>query len=305
MAGLRPGTVTSNFYAPRNILGCCLRQGQFGLHEHECVASPTLCCLDLKEVGGREGGTMASQGEKLDKSGNWITRHKVLSAILGVILLIIIISVAAGSGNKNQANTAASASTTQVSTATSASARPPTTVEPTTTPTRKVTGQLVTLGAGMFKGGVDVKPGLYDVTPGAGQSGNFVVQGDDTYDEILGDTSIGGVPKVRARISDGDTIQISSLSHVTFTPVTSPLVTTHTLVTLYAGTWTVGQDIGPGRYVATPGAGQSGNFIVEQEFVDEILGNSSDGGVPSVTVNLSKGDVITISGMSQVTMTPA
>ncbi len=38
---------------------------------------------------------------------------------------------------------------------------------------RKVTGTLVTLGAGSFLGGSDVKAGLYDVTPGPGQSGNF------------------------------------------------------------------------------------------------------------------------------------
>lgn len=250
---------------------------------------------------------MASQSDTPGKTGNWITRHKVLSVIIGVVLLIVIISVAANGGKKNQVNTAAGSPTTQANAGTSASTTPPTTAAPTTTtvPARKVTGQLVTLGAGTFKGGTDVQPGLYDVTPGAGQSGNFVVQGNDTYDEILGDTSAGGVPKVRARISDGDSIQISSLSQVVFTPVTSPLVTTHTLVNLYAGTWTVGQDIGPGRYVATPGAGQSGNFIVEQESVDEILGDASAGGVPSVTVNLSKGDVITIGSLSQVTMTPA
>ena len=38
---------------------------------------------------------------------------------------------------------------------------------------RKVTGTPVTLSAGSFLGGSDVKAGLYDVTPGPGQSGNF------------------------------------------------------------------------------------------------------------------------------------
>jgi hypothetical protein len=146
-------------------------------------------------------------------------------------------------------------------------------------------------------------PGLYDVTPGAGQSGNFIVQGTDSYDEILGSASDLGVPKLRAQISDGDSIQISSLSQVTFTPVTTPFVTTHSQVTLYAGTWTVGQDLGPGRYVAMPGPGQSGNFIVTDEGVDEILGGSM--GVPSVTLNLKNGDVIQVGSLSQVTMTPA
>jgi hypothetical protein len=171
---------------------------------------------------------------------------------------------------------------------------------------RKVQGTLVTLGDGTFMGGKDVAAGLYDVTPGPGQSGNFIVQGTDTYDEILGgDSTTGGVPMVRAKISTGDKIQTSGLSQVTFTPVTSPLVKTHSPVTLYAGTWTVGQDVGPGRYVATPGAGQSGNFIITNETVDEILGGDSTmGAVPNVTFNVSNGDVIDISSLSQVTLTP-
>jgi hypothetical protein len=159
------------------------------------------------------------------------------------------------------------------------------------------------LGAGTFSAGKDVAAGLYDVTAGAGQSGNFIVHGTDSYNEILGNADGFGVPKVRVQMSNGDSIQISGLSQVVFTPVATPLVTTHTIGTLYAGTWTVGQDIGPGRYVATPGAGQSGNFMVDAEGVNEILGGSN--GVPNVTTNLQTGDVITISGLSQVTLTPA
>ena len=60
--------------------------------------------------------------------------------------------------------------------------------------------------------------------------------------------------------------------------MTTPLVTTHTLVNLYAGTWTVGQDIGPGRYVATPGLpARAGNFMVEAEDVNQILGTAAAG----------------------------
>jgi hypothetical protein len=178
---------------------------------------------------------------------------------------------------------------------------------------RKVTGTLVTLGAGSFLGGSDVKTGLYDVTPGPGESGNFSTKGKDpltySYNEILGsDTTFSQVPSVRAQINKGDQITISGLSAVTFTPVTAPYVTSHTTITLGAGTWVVNQDIGPGRYVATPGPGQSGNFSKKGKgftsYVNEILGsNTSYGQVPSVTVNLSKGDVIAISGMSQVVMT--
>jgi hypothetical protein len=165
----------------------------------------------------------------------------------------------------------------------------------------------VTLGAGNFTGGTDVAPGLYNVTAGPGQSGNFIVQGTDTYDEILGgDPTDGGVPEVRAQISTGDQIQISGLSQVTFTPVSTPLVKSYAPVTLYAGTWTVGQDLGPGRYVATPGAGQSGNFIITDEGVDEILGGDpTDGGVPSVNFTVKNGDTIEISSLSQVLLNPS
>jgi hypothetical protein len=178
---------------------------------------------------------------------------------------------------------------------------------------RVVTGKLVTLGAGQFVGGEDVAAGLYDVTPGPGESGNFSTEGQDpltySYNEILGTTSFGlGVPSIRAQISKGDQITISGLSAVTFTPVTAPYVTSHSDITLGAGTWVVNQDIGPGRYVATPGPGQSGNFSVKPKgftgYVNEILGgNPQYSQVPSVTVNLKKGSVIAISGMSQVIMT--
>jgi hypothetical protein len=135
-----------------------------------------------------------------------------------------------------------------------------------------------------------------------------MVDGTDSYNEILGAADGTGmsVPTVRAHISTGDSIQISGLSQVIFTPVSTPLVTTHSPITLYAGDWTVGQDLGPGRYLAMPGAGQSGNFFIDAEGINEILGGSaSDGGVPNVTFTVQTGDVINISGLSQVTLTPA
>jgi hypothetical protein len=113
------------------------------------------------------------------------------------------------------------------------------------------------------------------------------------------------VPEVRAQISNGDQIQIFSLSQVIFTPVSTPYVTTHSPVTLYAGTWTVGQDVGPGRYVATPGAGQSGNFIITSEGINETLGSDpSTGAVSSVTFAVQNGDVIEVSSLAQVTLNP-
>ena len=185
---------------------------------------------------------------------------------------------------------------------------------------RKVEGKQVTLGAGTFSAGTNVAIGLYNVTAAPGQSGNFIVNNNNlnanTYNEILGTSSgLGGsgglgVPSIRVQIVKGDQIQISGLSQVTFTPVTTPYIRTHTPVTLGAGTWVVGQDIGAGRYVAKPAPGQSGNFIVSGNIFstntyNEVLGNSpSLGEVPSLTVDLSNGRTIQISGMYNVTMTP-
>jgi hypothetical protein len=168
---------------------------------------------------------------------------------------------------------------------------------------RQVAGTAVTVGAGNYTVPNGVTPGLYNVTPGAGQSGNFIVQGTDSYNEILGGADGLGVSSVRARLTAGDQVQISSLSAVTFTPVSAPFVTTHTTVTLGAGTWVVGQDVGAGSYDATPGSGQSGNFIIDAENVNEILGGADGLGVPSVHFMVKNGDVINISGLSQVTLT--
>lgn len=230
-------------------------------------------------------------------------RRKTNKYIIGGFVLFVIIVAAASGGSKDKTtNSSTTASTTpaaQTQSNTAQTAKAPA--------TRQVTGTATTIGAGTFTGGKDVQDGLYDVTTAAGQSGNFMVSGTDSYNEILGDADGQGVPKVRVQISDGDQIQISGLTTVTFTPVTTAFVTSHSLVNLYAGTWTVGQDLGPGRYVATPGSGQSGNFIVSgSDSYNEILGGSSeDGGVPSVTVNLTDGDIVDISSLSQVTMTPS
>jgi hypothetical protein len=181
-----------------------------------------------------------------------------------------------------------------------------TTTAPTpTAPTRQVEGSAVTLGAGDFTGGNDVAPGLYDVTTGPGECGNFVVTGTDSYNEFLDSSGTQGVPKIRVQISNGDQIQISGLSQVVFTPVSTPFVTSRSAITLYAGTWTVGQDLGPGRYVATAGDGQSGSFMIADEGVNETLGGNSSGGASSVAFDVQNGDVIQISGLEQVTLTPS
>ena len=223
-------------------------------------------------------------------------KQHVLFPFIGLFIVIALVLTACGDLTSSSDNTSpTTSSNTQTTQATPAN----------TVATRKVTGKATTLGAGSFTGGKDVADGLYDVTTTSGQSGNFIVNGTDSYNEILGVSYGQGVPKVRVQISDGDQIQISGLSQVMFTPVTAPFRTSHTATTLYAGAFTVGQDIGAGRYVATTTAGSSGNFIVNgTDSYNEILGVSSGQGVPQITVTLTDADVIAISGLSQVTMTP-
>jgi hypothetical protein len=147
-----------------------------------------------------------------------------------------------------------------------------------------------------------VVPGLYDVRTGADQNEQFTVTGTDLYNEVLGTR---GVPKIRVQIATGDQIQISGPSEVFFTPVSTPFVRTYSALDLYTGSWTVGQDLGPGKYVATPATGQVGQFVVKAEGVAVTLGgDSSQGEVPSVTFTVHTGDVIEISGLGQVSVTP-
>lgn len=233
------------------------------------------------------GVEWTSGKSKEDKKKAW-----VIFAIVAVIGLII--AVSSPSSDNSQSSTQSKESAAQP---TSTKQENLQTAKPAK---RQVEGKAATLGAGTFTGGKDIAAGLYDVTPGAGQSGNFIVNDAASYNEVLGSF---GVNKVRARISDGDTIKISGLSSVKFTPVKTPFITEHKPVNLYAGTFIVGEDIGEGRYKVTPGSGQSGNFIVNDgASYNEILGSY---GVKSVTVSLSNGDDIKLSGLNTAIFTPA
>jgi hypothetical protein len=220
--------------------------------------------------------------------------------ILFLIIIIVIFALAKAFSGSSNSPTSPSNSPSGAG----AEAAPPTS-KPTPVPVRQVSGTAVVLGAGTFTAGKEVALGLYDVTTVPGQSGNFIVSGTDSYNEILGVAEDQGVPKVRVRLSDGDYIQISSLSKVIFTPVVAAFVTFYGAASLYAGTFTVGEDIAAGRYVAQAAAGQSGNFIVSgTDSYNEILGSSEAGGVPNVTVTLTNGDVVELSGLSRVNFTP-
>jgi len=240
--------------------------------------------------------------EVIPQANKRLSKSKVIvgAAVLALLLIITVVVVSSHHSNKPAA-TKSKSTPSQSSNSTSSASTP-----------RQAQGTATTLGSGTFTVGTDVVPGLYDVSAPNGQSGNFVVRSSASsaaYNEFIGDPSDGSVSKIRVMLTKGEQIQISDMSGVRFTPVTTPLVTAHASTKLYAGTFTVGQDIGAGKYVITPASGESGNLFVDgnngsdKNKIDVILGSDSDGNVPSVTTVLNAGDIITLSGIDSVTFT--
>jgi hypothetical protein len=241
----------------------------------------------------------------------WLARHKLLTALGGIVVLIIIASVAS-SGGRNQPSTASSSAGTTASEQTSAAPLSAThSSQPSTSASLKAktrdnsSAKLTTLGAGSFTVGADLPPGRYVITPGAGQSGNLSASSSDdpvAINEILGDAGGLGVPSVTSNLAKGEVVKISGLSQVTFTPADTKLLTS-----LTTGDWEVGLDIAAGRYVAAPTQGGSGNFVVYDKHglpkTNEVLGDAGGLGVPNVTVSLDAGDRIHISGLAEVIFT--
>ncbi|MCB5367022.1 hypothetical protein [Collinsella aerofaciens] len=197
------------------------------------------------------------------------------------------------------------------------------TAKPATKPKENL--KPVTLGAGKFKVGEDIPAGKYVVSTQA-QSGNFVVYdnlGLAEVNEILGTDTGFAVNNVTVDLKKGQTIEISGINSVLFTPkegvsanktsqqteksATAPNKTNSSPVTLGAGKFKVGEDIPAGKYVVSTQA-QSGNFVVYDSLglaeVNEILGTDSSLAVNNLTVDLKKGQTIEISGINSVTFQP-
>lgn len=170
---------------------------------------------------------------------------------------------------------------------------------------RKISGKAVNLNSGTYTCGKDIQAGLYDATVVTGE-GNFTVKNDDglKVNEILSNSKNMGVSKVRVRIEKGDTIQIQNVGKVHFEPVKTPFVTAVQTIDIYSGKWVVGKDIAPSKYTVTAGSG-SGNFVVDEKeavITNEIL-KSND--TKNVLVDLKDGDIICVTGLNQVTLTPS
>jgi len=257
---------------------------------------------------------------------SWFARHKFLTVLLGVgVFIVLVVAInsqssdgedTAGAGQEPaQAQDAANAeqagdgqgaeeqSGTDAEPADTSAEEAPAVDEAILAARENSAAQETTLGAGTFTVGEDVPPGRYVIAPQGEQSGNLTATDADgalDINEVLGDAMGMGVPSVTDTLAEGTQIEISGLSAVTFTPAE-----TEASNTLTTGDWVAGLDIEPGDYVVTPAKGQSGNFIIYDEFglpkTNEILGDAGGLGVPDVTVSLSAGDRIEISGLGEVT----
>lgn len=154
----------------------------------------------------------------------------------------------------------------------------------------KNTAKAVTLGAGKYKVGRDIKPGRYVIKPVQG-SGNLT-NSDATINVILGnDVDSDQVSSFTTNLVKNDKINLDGIESTSFTP-TPNKYTYKTQIS--AGIWLVGRDIKPGRYVIRPIKG-SGNLMSDgsDDDLNEILGTDSDSGqVSKVTADLTAGEVI-------------
>ena len=154
----------------------------------------------------------------------------------------------------------------------------------------KNTAKAVTLGAGKYKVGRDIKPGRYVIKAVQG-SGNLS-NSDATINVILGnDVDSDQVTSFTTNLVKNDKINLDGIESTSFTP-TPDKYTYKTQVS--AGIWLVGRDIKPGRYVIRPIKG-SGNLISDgsDDNLNEILGPDADNGqVSKVTADLTAGEVI-------------
>lgn len=224
----------------------------------------------------------------------------------GILVLLAVVLANNGSMNKDQSNTGNNAANNTTPGAEDAKNQVSPTVTVQISPTQSAaltrdnsSAILTTLNTGTFIVSTDIPAGRYTIT-GDG-NGNFFVynaSAEAYINEILGGGDIG-VDSVTTDIKDGDSIEISGINNVIFTPAQTILYTD----TLTTGNWYVGLDIAPARYDISSNG--NGNLFVYdtsgQSVVNEILGGG-DIGVDKVTATLKTGYMITISGMKQINL---
>lgn len=227
------------------------------------------------------------------------------------VIALIVIGIIGSGSNGSKPNTAPTTITSKDSTEATATSTPAPTeskqdvnTENTEPETFVNTAEATELFTGEFTVGTDIKPGRYVITCDSGSGNLFVYNGQMPYiNEILSNSledSMGlGVTKIEVDLSEGQTIQISGLNNVIFSPATIEQKTS-----LSSGYHIVGRDVPAGDYIATAPNG-SGNFFVYSKNgmpkVNEILGKDDFGlAVEKVKFSVQEGDLIQISSLENV-----
>ena len=230
---------------------------------------------------------------------NFFAKHKIITGILALIIIIAIGSAASGGNKSNPTSTPATSPSSNQTSSADSSSKSKQTPAPALTPK--------SLGAGTYTIRQHITSGRYTVTASSG-SGNLVISdksGMPVVNEILGSSGVG---KVVASLPDGGKIEISGLNQVDFKPYQPPTIGASPAKTdLCAGSFIVNTDIPKGRYNVSVNGSGSGNLIIEDRDgmpkTNEILGG--DMGVKNVAVDLDDSDIITISSLNDVSFVPS
>lgn len=199
----------------------------------------------------------------VDRSGPAPKKHR---SVLLVGIIIAVVSVgSAGAWFWHYKNHSAPV-TSNTPTSKSKSAKP--------APGPQITsGVAATLGPGTFTVGTgkDVVPGLYAVSPGPQQSGNFdITSSAGNFSVILDNIAADpyGTNTAWTLLAAGDKLQLSGdrLKTATFTPVLVASTDPPILAKLYNGSFNVSatdtRGIAPGRHLAYSNPGATGDILV-------------------------------------------
>ena len=167
---------------------------------------------------------------------------------------------------------------------------------------------LTKLHEGTWRAGIDIAPGRYHICAGQGSGTITSVKagGQMGLNETFATVSLPGgrVHTITTDISKGETVTITGLEEVTFTPAAQVMSTT-----ISAGTWIVGFDVPAGDFTAAaPHAEEQGSIEIR---VDDAVvstsnvGRGTDAGTTSMPLHLTEGQTLVVRGLNEVTLEKA
>ncbi|HEY8804955.1 MAG TPA: hypothetical protein VIM42_07635 [Clostridium sp.] len=169
-----------------------------------------------------------------------------------------------------------------------------------------VTDNTKTLSSGDYTVGSEIGVGIYDFTFSG--TGNLTVDdanGNNITNEVGGNADGNGITKYRSMLIQDSKVNISGMS-MNIVPATQTLAP-YAQTSIYAGYWIVGKDITAGRYTIST-TENTGNLMISDSSgaskTNEVLGKSQYA-VPSTVVDLADGDIIQVSGLNNVSLTPS